>query len=307
MDNFSEKKFKLFVFEYYDFGKKLAKKALKSNIKTMGIQKAYSKVFNPVTDWSRFSEFFITSEILKKNLHDGDKVLDIGSPKLFSIWLSKIKKIKIICTDIWKPAVLEYKNFWGEMESNNESTITFEKADLLNLKYKDNEFDVVFSISTIEHAYDKDWKKTIPKNIGRVLKNNKIAIITTPYGSKSINQYKDHAEYSIKNSNEQNNFFMRIINKQDIDEFIKNAEECGLYLEETYSLNISASRLSVIIRRLPVHLNVLIGFLKPKLAINNFKIKKGIHIADNEKYEKKWSSDMITSDIVLVLRKRKIS
>ncbi len=304
-EDFSVVTFASFVNEYYDFGKSLAKRVLKTSMKKMGLLKAYSKVISPVTDWSRFAEFFLTSEILKKNLQDGDTILDIGSPKLFPIWFATKKYVKIICTDIWKEASLEYLHFWDDIKNNYDSKLTFETADLLDLKYDNEKFDGIFSISTIEHAYDPNWKETVSENLSRVLKNNKIVVITTPFGSKNITQFKENLGYTnVHLQGENSSFFMRIIDQNELNEFVKTAERYSLFLEEYYTVNISASTFSKIIRLFPVHLFVSLGFLYPYFAIQNYNMKKGFHIAENEKYEKHWKADINTSDIVLVFRKK---
>lgn len=296
--------FDKFVKQYYSFGKELGKKCFKDSKKKLGTKRAYAKIYNPVTDWSRFSEFFLVSKILEKNLNDGDKILDLGSPKLFSIWLCTKKRLNLIATDIWDFAVSEYSHFWKEIQNSTNSKISFEQADLLNLQYNDQEFDGIFSVSTIEHAYDENWMKTISSNFSRVLKNDKIVVISTPFGTKSISQYKGHVEYSPSLAKEHDNFFMRIINEQDLKEFIQIAQNYGLFLEESYTVNMKANKLGLLIRCFPSAIRVILGFLKPSLAIQNFSLKKGIHIAENEKYDKLWFPDQVHSDIILVFRKK---
>lgn len=305
LENFEKQAFKRFVYEYFHFGRQLAKAVLKKNIEKLGYQRAYTKMFSPVTDWSRFAEFFCTSEILIENVKDGDSILDIGSPKLFPIWLSTKKNLQIRCTDIFDYAVSEYSYFWDFLKTKQKSILIFETADLLDLRYNDNEFDAIFSISTIEHALDDNWKSTISKNLSRVLKNGKIVIITTPFGSKSVVQYKKKIGWSNKYLDSTNrNFFMRVINEEDLNEFIKIAEKYDLHLEKLFTINYSANVFSKLIRRLPVHLFVLFGFLYPRFAVQNYGIKIGAHPAECEKYDKMWKSDIITSDIVIVFRKK---
>ena len=296
--------FNQFIKQYYSFGKNLGKKCLKTSKKKLGLKRAYAKVFSPITDWSRFSEFFVVYQILDKNLSEGEKILDLGSPKLFSIWLSTKKRLNIVSTDIWDFAVSEYSHFWEEIQNRTDSKMIFEQADLLNLKYKDQEFDGIFSISTIEHAYDENWMEIISKNFSRVLKNGKIAVISTPFGTKSVIQCKSHVEYSPSLAKDHNNFFMRIINRNDLDKFINTAEKEGLNLEESYTVNLRTNKLGILIRRLPISFQVILGFLKPKIAIQNFSLNKDIHTAENERYDELWSPDLIHSDIVLVFRKK---
>lgn len=304
-EDFPVSSFISFVDDYYYFGKSLAKQVLKISIKKMGLLKAYSKIISPVTDWSRFAEFFLTSEILKKNLQDGDIILDIGSPKLFPIWFATKKYVKIVCTDIWKEASLEYSHFWDDIKNDHKSLLAFETADLLDLKYENEKFDGIFSISTIEHAYDPNWKEIISENLSRVLKDGKIVVLTTPFGSKNVVQFKQNLGYTNVHLQEENkNFFMRIIDQNELDKFVKIAEKHSLFLEECYTVNISASKLSKIIRLLPVHLFVSLGFSYPHFAIRNYNVKRGSHIAENEKYEIHWKADINTSDIVLVFRKK---
>lgn len=303
MEETQKELFKQFVYDCYHFGKKLAKKTLFSNIKRIGYQRAYEKILSPVTDWTRFTEFFITNEFLKNNLKNGAKILDIGSPKLFSIWFAKNNNVTILSTDIWKYAAFEYYNFWQYIKNTTKSTVTFETADLLNLKYN-QEFDQIFSISTIEHAFDYNWQNLISLNLTKALKKNGRIIITCPFGSKNLIQYKNNLGYSnVHLKGKYKNFFQRIIDKNEVDNFSKIAKKYNLILEKIYTINTKSNIPGLLIRRLPPHLMVLLGFLKPRLAIQNFYLKSALQVAENEKYEEKYKSDAFYSDIVMIFRK----
>jgi SAM-dependent methyltransferase len=88
---------------------------------------------------------------------------------------------------------------WGiDMRNCYESFIRFIQGDARKMKFKDNEFDIVTCVSTLEHiglvdtpyytdkVWDKDGDKRAMKEMVRVVKKGGLIILTLSYGQGSL-------------------------------------------------------------------------------------------------------------------------
>ena len=109
------------------------------------------------------------------------------------------------------------------------------KADARKLKFRDNSFDVVFSISVIEHVVDDKRKKTngdrqFINEVGRVLKKGGIFLFTTNVADDAKLLYKNSDIYGT-NDRKSNTFFSRVYSKDSLYKRIIGPSR----LKETYS------------------------------------------------------------------------
>src|SRR5437868_7246537 len=99
-------------------------------------------------------------------------VLDIGIPKMLSILLARHTKGQVLATDLDDPAIFDRWDRTAKILGL--SAYRSEIQDARNLKYAENTFDLVYSISVIEHiAGDGDIEAL--REIARVLKPNGVA------------------------------------------------------------------------------------------------------------------------------------
>ncbi len=109
------------------------------------------------------------------------KVLDIGAFVPFDAvyWASVVKEFHAI--DISEKVV----NFGNEFLKKELSEaivkkIKYKQANATNLPYEDNDFDVVFSFSTIDHIPGENNRNKVFSEIARVTKSKGYVIITLP-------------------------------------------------------------------------------------------------------------------------------
>lgn len=85
-------------------------------------------------------------------------------------------------------------------DNYKKENLNFKVADIENLPFKDNYFDIVVSFETIEHV-NKEKQKNFLSEIKRVLKDDGILIMSTPnreiYDEKGINNFHV-SEFSVK-------------------------------------------------------------------------------------------------------------
>lgn len=108
------------------------------------------------------------------------------------------------------------------------------RADLSNLPFRDNTFDVVFLIEVIEHIPDK---YRVFRELRRVTKNNGQIIVTTPNSNCM----------TLKFHNKLLNLGLRMFKRKIFDkdeycnmnELIEIALKCGLYVSNNFYLHIN--------------------------------------------------------------------
>jgi|SRR5436190_8989268 len=99
----------------------------------------------------------------RKIINDG-KFLDLGTgPATQAIWLAK-RDFKVIGSDLSEAAVSRARKVYA-----NEENINFIVDDILNSKFKDNEFDYIFDRGCFHVLLPSDRQKYISK-IKQILK-----------------------------------------------------------------------------------------------------------------------------------------
>ena len=99
----------------------------------------------------------------RKIINDG-KFLDLGTgPATQAIWLAK-RDFKVIGSDLSEAAVSRARKVYA-----NEENINFLVDDILNSKFKDNEFDYIFDRGCFHVLLPSDRQKYISK-IKQILK-----------------------------------------------------------------------------------------------------------------------------------------
>ncbi|MBI5459236.1 class I SAM-dependent methyltransferase [Methanobacterium sp.] len=159
----------------------------------------YSKkwVADPFHWWSREWEYPYVYQEIKKSVskkHDLN-ILDAGSGFTFFPFFisSKYNRATITCADNDK----NLKNIFDKIKNDS---VSFKYSDITNLQFEDNSFDLIYSISVLEHF--KDYKKAI-NELNRVLDKDGTLILTfdvSLYGlaDMSIKRSKKLIKYLLK-------------------------------------------------------------------------------------------------------------
>ncbi len=179
------------------------------------IIKALARFLCPV-HYTRYRELPITLDLLELNAQD--RVLDISSPKLFTLYCACKYKNQIYATDIINEPLEEAEFFKKKWSLNN---LVVQKADARELPYEDNYFDKVFSVSVFEHiapANKGDYPAVL--EFSRVLKPGGIAVLTLAFANKYFEEYKKGTVYERESKKEELNFFQRFYDEEKLDENI---------------------------------------------------------------------------------------
>lgn len=226
-------------------------------------------------DPSRYYELpALVSEFRK--IKRNKKVLDISSPKLATYYLAdRYKKSQFIGTDIQEKEIKAWKDSFGELKN-----LKLETHDARKMNYPDNTFDVVYSISTVEHVLDgkgnNDYgDRKVVNEAYRVLKKGGILILTTMISKNSNVLYKDNNIYGLngKLKNKAKYFFAREYSKSDIYKRLINNTNFKLVHFEF--CKYKSTWYEDLFNKL-VPLSALFGFLNIFFMPNLIKIHKDI-------------------------------
>jgi len=140
----------------------------------------------PVNYW-RSVEYGLISDAA--GFRAGDRVLDIGSPKLLSLYLAKVVGAEVFATDI-DDYFVERQQAVAAAEGVPADRLHISVEDGRELSFSDNHFDKVYSLSVLEHIPD-DGDMACIKEIARVLVPGGECYLTVPFWTESRTDFID--------------------------------------------------------------------------------------------------------------------
>lgn len=149
----------------------------------------------PIGYW-RFPVFGATVHALGE-LPAGSRVLDIGSPKLLSLYFSLVKGYRMWATDLQDQAInRRYARQFNEyrFRRHPEGAYTPEFQNGRHLDYDNASFDSVYSLSVIEHI-PGSGDSACSAEICRVLRPGGKAVIEVPFASRARDTYVRRCVY----------------------------------------------------------------------------------------------------------------
>lgn len=178
-------------------------------------KEVFKRILCPM-DPSRYYEFPATLKAISGYIKPNSRILDISSPKLLTYYLAnKYQQANFVSSDIQPKELDSWKKAFGELKN-----MKLIRADARKLKFQNNSFDLVFSISVIEHVVDDKRKRALGdmefvSEVGRVLKKGGIFLFTTNVADKADLLYKNNDIYGINDVNSKN-FFSRVYSKDSL-------------------------------------------------------------------------------------------
>ena len=165
------------------------------------------------------------------DLSPGDKALDVSSPKITSLYLANRGGI-ISVIDILDDEI-EFCKFHAKKDKIIGNRINAMIGDVRNLKFHDEEFDVIYSISVLEHIYPKKGGDSVAiREMARVLKPGGRIVLTVPYIKTARIEYKVGSVYERKLNRKTTNFYQRWYDKKTLHDNIFNPS--GLKVTHIY-------------------------------------------------------------------------
>lgn len=213
----------------YFYGLRLG---LQSLVRGQLTKETIKNIIVPVNYW-RLVEFKYALQEQEPN--DSDRILDIGSPKLLSLYLADRVGAEVFATDIEDYFIRPYSEFRA-IKQISEQKYHLTTADGRRLAFQDSFFSKVYSISVLEHI-PADGDSICMKEIARVLAKDGKCVVTVPFSQTSKEEYRNAKEFywskaSQKHFGTGKVFFQRRYNEEDLFERIINPS--GLTLLNVY-------------------------------------------------------------------------
>jgi len=160
-------------------------------------------LLNPVSSTRYFEFDFAYRQLIRCG---SEKILDISSPFLFGLFLLEKLHCEYVYTNLDSREFSGIKSLLSRV--NAKGIYQTEKVDATAMPYADDSFDVVISISVIEHIPKNGDIRAI-EEMWRVLRPGGRMILTVPTSPVYKDEYRDHDVYSVGVENEGGRFFFQ--------------------------------------------------------------------------------------------------
>jgi SAM-dependent methyltransferase len=202
--------------KYYGFGVRAGLSNLVINGLSLGGKKTIGKITQPVNSYTRFPEYYYFEKAIREYLptplpERRIRILDVGSPKLLGLYLAFTTRCEVTLTDISELNVDEYRSMWRGLKPKAKGDADFLLQDARSLQFGDTQFDVIYSMSVIEHIEGDSGDSKAARELLRVLKPGGLLVLSVPFGTKYIEQQRiGFSGAARRMANQQAYFFQRI-------------------------------------------------------------------------------------------------
>jgi SAM-dependent methyltransferase len=227
------------------------------------VKESLKNIVVPVNYW-RTLEFQLVFNEVRPSA--SDRILDIGSPKLLSLYLADRVGADVYSTDIEDYFLRNYEAF-ASVRRVPSGRFHPMVADGRSLPFPDNHFTKIYSISVVEHI-PGDGDAACLAEIGRVLAPGGVCAITVPFAPVHRDEYKGAGEfYWAGNSRRGDNgtegvFFQRRYDEADLHSRLITPS--GLELQKISYLGDAVKVSST--KELAEYFHPLLGPLHPVLS-----------------------------------------
>jgi len=296
-------------FRFYWFGLRMGLANLLRNGTRLGLPKTIGKITQPVNSFTRFPEYALMDEAIRTFLQAGGfskrlRVLDVGSPKCFGLYLASTLDLDVELTDISPLNVDEYETIWKAIQEQAEGSVRFALQDARSLQYESNQFDIAYTMSVLEHIEGQKGDEDGIREMVRVLKPGGLLLLSVPFGTKYVEQRRKGLAHAVENTGDEGlYFFQRIYDRTALEGRIFAALD-GLEVRSEWTIWRERESLVRIFAGLGERLRGLLGFLNPWLSRCSNRCKDGIVEGIPGSYGPIHSKHDSYGDVVLVAQKR---
>lgn len=289
--------------KYYSFGLRAGFANLFRNGRALGLKRTVGKITQPINSYSRFPEYHYFDQAITTYLTglpslSKPAILDVGSPKLFGLHLASAADVDVTLTDITELNIGQYRVLWGAIQSAARGRVRFELQDARRFTFPAERFDVVYSMSVIEHVQGDRGDSEAVREMIRVLKPGGLLVISVPFGpdlqEQSIIGFADAARPT---HDAKEYFFQRIY---DCEAFKKRIlSEAALEAIEMITVSRRRVRLLQAYARLGENIHGAFGFLNPFLSAIANQSSNGVNSSFIGRYGRLHSLQDIYGDLIL--------
>src|SRR5687768_115579 len=215
--------------KYFLFGVHAGLANVGTNGFELGLKKTLGKITQPVNAASRFPEYYHFETAIREHAAGQPhtrplRILDVGSPKLMGLYLASTTRATVLMSDITRLNVDEYRAMWGALRPRAGGSATFTLQDARALPFGACEFDVVYSMSVVEHIDGEHGDREAVRELIRVLRPGGLLLLSVPFGRSYAEQQRiGFAGAAARTGDAKPYFFQRI--------YDRSAFECRILSE----------------------------------------------------------------------------
>lgn len=292
---------------YYFFGLRAGFANLFHNGLKLGLKKTAGKIMQPVNSYTRFPEYYWFERAIRAHLGESGSagranVLDVGSPKLLGMYLGVKTAAELTLTDISEVNIDEYRLMWQALRNRARGKVDFSLQDARRLPYGDAFFDVVYSMSVLEHIEGETGDSAALRELIRVLKPGGLLVLSVPFGETYIEQKRvGFAGAARKTGDQEIYFFQRIYDRAAFEQRI------GRFLAGLQDITITTVQrrrpwISRLVGGLGENLRGLLGGLNPVFSAMANRSVEGVQPFPTRYAEFHTAKD-VYGDLVLTAKK----
>jgi len=292
---------------YYSFGLRAGMANLFSHGLRMGAKKTAGKILQPVNSYTRFPEYYwfdraITDHLAALPAASRAAILDVGSPKLLGLYLGVKTRAQLTLTDISEVNIDEYRLMWQALKKRAKGTADFSLEDARHIKLPDASFDVVYSMSVLEHIEGEGGDSAAVAELLRVLKPGGLLALSVPFGASYVEQKRvGFAGAARKTGDRRVYFFQRIYDSAAFDRRIMR-RLAGVSDLKLMTIQRTRPWVSRGFGALGENLRGLLGGLNPLFSAMGNRSVEGVQPFDT-RYGEFHSARDIYGDLVLTAKK----
>lgn len=206
--------------QWFGEGQRLAWRSLiAGTLGKAGLRPAVGAFVRPLTAPSRYPEYDQVLAFLRDGVDLADPsswLLDIGSPKLFSMLLAARTKATVVATDIWQPAIDEAEALRGGLAPEVSSRLVLAAMDARQpvpkpLAPPSGLFAGAFSMSVVEHIDPDPGGDVIAlRQVAASVRPGGCVVISVPVDREARSEYLKNEMYGRTSDDPRGTFFQRV-------------------------------------------------------------------------------------------------
>jgi SAM-dependent methyltransferase len=293
---------------YYFFGLQAGLKSLRVNRLQLGLRKTLGKITQPINAPSRFPEYHrfasVISGFIRESAERPVRILDVGSPKLLGLYLGHATRAALTLTDITDLNLAEYRLMWRALQPAALGNVDFSLQDARALQFGAATFDVVYSMSVLEHVEGEAGDTQAVAELLRVLKPGGLLVLSVPFGSTYVEQTRLGVVGAARRTGDRREyFFQRIYDERAFRRRILAALG-GLIGVEVTTVARRHAWLARGVGRLGENVRGALGFMNPVLSMAINTSRAGIDHGFVTHYGTLHSASDVYGDLILSGRRR---